>query len=484
MVNNISKSSLNNINNFIETRFGLHFTEKRFNDLIRSISNAAKQKNIGLEEYINLILSNKLSKEDLKNLVNCLTIGETYFFRDKKLFDVMRQRILPDIINDRKYSSKSLKIWSAGCSSGEEAYSIAILVKELIPDYEEWDIEIIATDINHSSLSKAKKGIYSEWSFRGVDLSIKNKYFIRMDDMSYKLKDDILKLVKFYSLNLADSNYILDGKIMNNSDIVFCRNVLIYFSKYQASKIINRFYNNIVDGGWLVVAPTESLFLNDTSFIPVNINDMFLYNKNITKNNISKSFDNNVFNNIIIDENLIMQNEIMKNEMIEYRENLQINNVITIKSKNELPKKEKLDSQEMEAQEFETIARSFANEGKLEEAIEWCKKAISVDKINPFYYYLLASIQQEQGDINEAVISLKKVIYLDHNFIMAYFDLGNLNLKQDKYIQASKNFKNTLVLLDNLNEDDIVPYSEEMTVGVLKCMIKNIDHKGDFYGKV
>ncbi|MEJ8554567.1 CheR family methyltransferase [Tepidibacter sp. Z1-5] len=473
MTNNISKNVLHKINKFIETRFGLYFTEKRFKDLSRSISNAAKQKNIGLEEYTNLILLNKLSKEDLKNLVTCLTIGETYFFRDKKLFDSMRQRILPDIINERKYGSKHLKIWSSGCSSGEEAYSIAILVKELIPDYKNWDIEIIATDINHSSLSKAKKGIYSEWSFRGVDLGIKSKYFIRMDDMRYKIKDDILKLVKFHSLNLADSTYILDGNIIKNMDIIFCRNVLIYFSKYQVNKIINRFYNSTVNGGWLVVAPTESLFLNNSSFRSVNINDMFLYNKSIKKNNPVKLFNNNIFDNNSIEKELVIQNE-----MRTYQSDLEFNGDITIKSEEELPKDDKIN-----VQELEIISRSLANEGRLEEAIECCKKAIFIDKINPFYYYLLASIQQEQGNISEAIITLKKVIYLDSNFIMAYFDLGNLNLKQDKHIQAFKNFKNVIALLDNFNEEDIVPYSEEMTVGGLKQMIKNIDYKGVFYGK-
>lgn len=471
MINNVSKNVLHNINNFIETRFGLYFTEKRFNDLVRSISNAAKQKNVGLEEYINLILLNKLSKEDLKNLVTYLTIGETYFFRDEKLFDVMRKKILPDIINDRKYSNKSLRIWSTGCSSGEEAYSIAILVKELIPDYEAWNIEIIATDINHSSLSKAKEGIYSEWSFRGVDLSIKNKYFIRMEDMRYKLKDDILKLVKFHSLNLADSSYKSDGKNMDNIDIVFCRNVLIYFSKYQANKIINRFYNSIINGGWLIVAPTESLFVNDTSFTPVNVNGVFLYNKSIKGNSVVKPFKNNIFENNLIEKKLVIQNE----RIIQQR-NLEVNNEITIKNKQELLKEDK-----MNAEEFETISRSFANEGKLEEAIEWCEKAIFMNKINPFYYYLLASIQQEQGNISEAIISLRKSIYLDSNFIMAYFDLGNLELKQAKYKQALKDFKNARALLDNFDDEYIIPYSEEMTVGGLKQMIENIECKGAIY---
>lgn len=471
MFNNISKNDLYSINNFIEARFGLHFPERRFNDLVRSISNAAKQRNIGFEEYVNLIYLNKLSKEDLKNLVTFLTIGETYFFRDKKLFDIMRQKILPDIINERKSSSKSLRIWSSGCSSGEEAYSIAILLKELIPDYETWKIEIIATDINHSSLSKAKEGIYSEWSFRGVALSIKNKYFIKMDDMRYKLKDDILKLVKFSTLNLADSTYIFNGKIMKNIDIVFCRNVLIYFSKEQTNKIINRFYNSIMNGGWLIVAPTESLFVNDTSFEPLNLNGVFLYNKNIKKNNIVKSFDYDLIDNNIIEKKMVIQNE-----RITQPVNLEVSNEIIIKNKKELP-----NEYAMNAEEFEIISRSFANEGKLEEAIRWCEKAILVDKINPLYYYLLASIQQEQGNISEAVMSLKKSIYLDSNFIMAYFDLGNLNLRQERYKQAFKEFENARALLDNFDDEYIIPYSEEMTVGGLKQMIENIECKGDFY---
>ena len=177
MKNNISQNNVEHINNFIEAKFGLYFPKERFNDLMRSLSNASKQKGIDVEKYINLIILNKLSAQDLTDLATFLTIGETYFFRDKKLFEIMKQKIIPYIINSRRYSSRSLKIWSAGCSSGEEAYSIAILVKELIPDYENWDIKIIATDINQNSLSKARKAIYSEWSFRGVDSNFKDKYF-------------------------------------------------------------------------------------------------------------------------------------------------------------------------------------------------------------------------------------------------------------------------------------------------------------------
>lgn len=469
MTSNISKNILNNISSFIEKRFGLYFPEKRMNDLVRGISNAAKQKNVDCGEYIDLMLANKLSQEDIKQLTDCLTIGETYFFRDKKLFEVLRQRILSDIFYARKYTNKSLKIWSAGCSSGEEAYSIAILIKELIPDYKEWDIQIIATDINHSSLNKARKGIYSEWSFRGTDLNFKNKYFKKIDRMCYKLNEDIIKLVTFYPLNLADPTYVVNNHIMNDVDIIFCRNVLMYFSKYQIKKIINKFYNILINGGWFIVAPTESLFLNGTSFIPVNINDMFLYNKDITKSNASDFLYENLEEKIFIQDEISICNK----KEDDYKDNIIETSIITeMKVINN--KKELVQEDEIDAYEFERVSRLFANEGKLEDAIAWCKKAIEIDKINPLYYYLLASIYQEQGNIDEAIVSLKKVIYLEVDFIMAYFDLGNLYLKLGKYKEAFKNFDNACGLMNKFNEEDIVPHSEEMTVGALKQIIQNL----------
>jgi chemotaxis protein methyltransferase CheR len=476
MNDNVPNTVIENISNFIEEKLGLYFSKERFKDLIRGVSCAAKQKDIALEKYIDLILEDKMSEEDIKVLASCLTIGETYFFRDKSLFEIMKQKILPDIINSRKNFSKSLKIWSAGCSSGEEAYSIAILAKELIPEYENWDINIIATDINYKSLDKAKEGIYGEWSFRGVDSNLKNKYFDKLENTQYKLKDSIMKLVKFHSLNLADSNYIADGKIINNVDIIFCRNVLMYFSRPQINQIINRFYNIIINGGWLVVAPTESMFVNDTAFKPVNINNMFIFNKNIGQDSLVKIQDNHSgLKSFSIEKEIkksFIHNSLYNNDKLKSPSD---SFIIEEKSSNKLLEKETVITED-----FELLCRSSANEGNFEEALKWCEKAISSDKINPYYYYLLASIQQEQGNINEAIISLKKSVYLDSDFIMAYFNLGNLKLKQGKYKESHKNFENAVMLLNKLSEEDIVPYSEEMTAGMLKQIISNIELQGEF----
>ncbi|WML37606.1 CheR family methyltransferase [Clostridium sp. OS1-26] len=472
MNDNIPNTVIENISNFIEKKFGLYFSKERFKDLMRGISCAAKQKDIDLEKYIDLILENRISEEDIKILASCLTIGETYFFRDKSLFEIMKQKILPDIINSRKNSSKSLKIWSAGCSSGEEAYSIAILVKELIPDYENWNIDIIATDINYRSLGKAREGIYGEWSFRGVDSNLKNKYFDKVEDIRYKLKDSIMELVKFHSLNLADPNYIVDGKIINNVDIIFCRNVLMYFSRPQISQIINRFYNIIANEGWLVVAPTESMFVNDTDFKSVNINNMFLFNKDIAQDNSVKIQDNHSWL-----KSFSRVKEIKTNFVHKYIYNK--NKIKDFFIEEERNSNKLLGKETVITEDFELLCRSSANEGNFEEALKWCEKAISSDKINPYYYYLLASIQQEQGNIDEAIISLKKSVYLDSDFIMAYFNLGNLKLKQGKHKEAYKSFENAGMLLNKLSEEDIVPHSEDMTAGMLKQIISNIEFQGE-----
>ncbi len=472
MSDSISKNVIEQANNFIESKFGIYFPEKRTKDFLRALSNAAKQKNVKIEEYIYDMVSNKLSHKELEDLVICITIGETYFFRDKKLFQIVREKILQNIIISRKNTSKTLKIWSAGCSTGEEAYSIAILIKELIPDYEDWNIKIIATDINENFLNRAKNGIYGEWSFRGLNESFKKKYFDRINNNQYKIKDSISKLVEFHNLNLVSDIYLLNNKIINNIDIIFCRNVLIYFNKYRAQKIINHFYKSLINEGWLIVAPAENLYINSTCFIPVNINDTFLYNKNTSIDKVEK----------VIYKKDILENSLIEQEINKYGT---LKNDLRLISKNtSIPLKTPEKETKISIKKLKNLCQCLANEGKLHEALECCKKIICEEKTNPTNYYLLASIQEEQGNIVEAIISLKRAIYLDSDFIMAYFNLGNLNLKQQKLKEAFKNFKISLILLGNFNEEDIVPHSGETTVGMLKQVIENVNCIGDLYGKM
>lgn len=481
MNNSISKNVLKEANRVIEEKFGIYFPEERGKDLIRSISNAAKQKDVEIQQYIDDMISNKLSEKELEALVTFITIGETYFFRDKKLFKIMREKILPDIINSKKNHNRTLKIWSAGCSTGEEAYSIAILIKELIPDCENWNIKIIATDINEKFLSKAKKGIYSEWSFRGLDENFKKKYFNKIDKDQYEVKNYIAKFVKFNNLNLVRPIYLIDNEIVNNIDIVLCRNVLIYFNKYRAQKIINSFYKAVIRGGWLITAPTENLYFNNTSFIPVNINDRFLYSKSISIDRLEKVIPKKSILKDLLAEN---ENSIHYFDLENSNYSILQNELKPISKNMKVPIKSSKKESKLDLKKLEALCRCLANKGKLQEALECCKKIIYEDKINPMNYYLLASIEEEQGNIFDAIKALKKAIYLDPDFIMAYFNLGNLNLKQQKFKEAFKNFEIASVFLKKCNEENIIPHSEETTVGTLRQVIKSIVYRGDLYGKM
>jgi chemotaxis protein methyltransferase CheR len=465
MFKNISNEILQMASNEVNFKFGLYFPENRFNDLKRCLMNATNLKGIKLEDYIEFLLARRLSTEDYLELANCLTIGETYFFRDRKLFDVLRKNILPNIIYSKRETRK-ITIWSSGCSTGEEAYSIAILMKELLIDLKHWEINIIATDINLNSLNKARKAIYGEWSFRENDSGFKEKYFEMAEPGRYYLKDEIKNSVRFSYLNLAEDIYAINNNLIQEVDIIFCRNVLMYFSEEQARNIINKYHKILISKGWLIVAPSESLFLNKTDFKATYVDDVFLYSKTDEMKISTPSFKE------------------MIDKETKFTEKSEINYRSITKTLEQNKTEEKLNSSVgqdifMDSKiDYEEQCRAKANEGNLQEARSICKKAISQNKVNPIYYHLLASIEQELGNLKEAVDALRKAVYLDTNFIMAYFDLGNLFFKLGRNKEALKNFENVNMLLQGFKEEENIPNSESVTAGMLKHFIANILLRG------
>ncbi len=184
----ISPQSLARLNDFLEQHLGLNFNESRWPELERGIRLAAAEFEFPDPEACIRWLTDsptKLSKKQIEILSTHLTIGETYFFREPETFDVLGNHILPQLSRTSAGKPRSLRIWSAACSTGEEAYSIAILLdqkKELVKD---WNISILATDINLKSLEKARNGTYTEWSFREIPGRIKPDYFIPHPNNTY-----------------------------------------------------------------------------------------------------------------------------------------------------------------------------------------------------------------------------------------------------------------------------------------------------------
>ena len=168
------------LSQFIGSRMGLHFPQERWGDLASGIASAAREQGLrDAEAYVQWLLSSPLMRTDIENLARHLTVGETYFFREKRSFDILEEQVLPELIRLHRSVDMRLRIWSAACCTGEEPYSIAMLLDMMIPDLSDWNVTILATDINPRFLEIASAGAYGEWSFRAIPRGSGNAISLR-----------------------------------------------------------------------------------------------------------------------------------------------------------------------------------------------------------------------------------------------------------------------------------------------------------------
>jgi chemotaxis protein methyltransferase CheR len=190
-----------------------------------------------------------------ETLLAQLTNGETYFFRNTPQFDALRQHILPELIQ-RRQAMRHLRIWSAGCATGEEPYSVAMTLTDLLPEDELWQVSILATDINPQFLARARDGLYGSWSFRETPDTMRERFFTP-EQNRWRLHPRIRQMVTFTRLNLAQPCFpaILNGTYAQ--DLILCRNVTIYFDEATTHQLIERLHSSLLPGGWLLVGHAE-----------------------------------------------------------------------------------------------------------------------------------------------------------------------------------------------------------------------------------
>jgi chemotaxis protein methyltransferase CheR len=200
---------------------------------------------------------------ELRQLLNEITIGETCLFRSQPQLDALRKVILPEIVTETtRHITRRLRIWSAGCSTGEESYTLAMnLLEESERLLKGWTVEILATDLNDRSVETAKAGVYGDYALRSTSDYFKRKYFSTVDEKKLQVRPEVKKLITFSRLNLQDDSKML---FMKGMDLIFCCNVLIYFDSASKSKVINHFFSNLNFGGYFFLGTSESLMrLND-----------------------------------------------------------------------------------------------------------------------------------------------------------------------------------------------------------------------------
>ena len=274
---------------FVLGSLGLFYPPSRMNDLRRNFAKASIELGYADEfACMRWIVAPARTQVELRSITQVLarhlTIGETYFLRDRAALDAFESSILPKLIHERRVSGNlRLRLWCAACCTGEEAYTLAVMIHRLLPDIAKWQITITATDLNLNFLQKAREAVYGEWSFRDAPVWLKSNYFKRLDDGRYRVVEEIRRMVDFVQLNLVDAQSIsmpgaIRGEILS-MDIVFCRNVLMYFDAANVNKAVGLIEKSLVSNGWLAVGPGETASIAHPSFDPVSFPGAVLLRK-------------------------------------------------------------------------------------------------------------------------------------------------------------------------------------------------------------
>ncbi len=255
----LSSQEFNKLSNFIYTSYGIKMPlekktmlESRLQKRLRALSITS------FTEYCNFVFSPSGQKEEVIHMIDVVTTNKTDFFRESAHFDFMNQVALPEFLENTK-GRKPLKIWSAGCSSGEEAYTISMVINEFNAyTGNTLDYSILGTDISSQILNKASTAIYGEDRIATIPLNLKKKYFLKSknaEEKMVKIIPELRKKVSFKRLNFMDDVYPIEGGF----DIVFCRNVLIYFNKNIQEKVINNLCSKLKPGGIFFLGHSESI---------------------------------------------------------------------------------------------------------------------------------------------------------------------------------------------------------------------------------
>lgn len=484
---------------FLANNMGLHYPKERLHELEKKMVPVVKAFGFqDLKSCIQWLMQEPFEQDKIFTLAYYLTIGETYFFRDKPAFAHLEKKIFPEIFT-RHQEDRHIRIWSAGCCRGEEPYSLAILLDQIIPEIKSWKIEILGTDINKEFLEKAKKGKYQKWAFRGTPPSILTKYFIKQEDGSHLIIPEIKSRVQFEYLNLANEAY---PEFTKKMDLILCHNVLMYFSESRILKVIGHFANSLLNEGWLSISAVEAPYIHDPQLVSMDLSNAIFFKKTLhdkpeqkkSKINFKIASKEETILKVVLPEFLNLPHSVIefKKEVPYETKKTKIEEKFAPFSLNEIQKlyfnkkydkviehlsyilsHEKKQSQQVTLEYFYLI-KTFANQGNLKSALEWCEKYLKDNKLDSNFHYLHGTILHGLGENQKAIEALKHVLFLEPDFIVAHYLLGVLEKQMGRAQKASQHFKTAKELLSQCKPEDILPGEEELTAARLNDLLVNV----------
>jgi chemotaxis protein methyltransferase CheR len=438
---------------WVEETLGLHYTPPQWPDLQRGLTAAAVR--LGLPSATacaQRALNGALEDAQREVLAECLTIGETYFFRHPEVFEQLATDVLQPLIAARRTGTRHLRMWSAGCASGEEAYSLAMVVASLLPEWRNWNVSILGTDINNAVLRKARAGVYGAWSVRGSMPPRASSWLHRDSEGRYHVDAELRRMVRFGRFNLVrDDDPPERGVAPAGMDVILCRNVLIYFEPGRVRKVLQRLGQALVDGGWLVTTSVEMPRLAVPGLVPAR-GGIFSAMRRSTHVKASSA-------------------PLAPAPRPPARTTTR---AAPLSPQPALPLTP-LDApgpSGRTASDFLDQARTLADAGELEDAERLCRVAVDGNKLDADATYLLASILLERGATEEASAALQRTLFLDPGHVLARFASGSLALRSGDRRAGQRHFARALARLASAPPEDVVQGSGGLTVQQLEQAIR------------
>lgn len=466
---------------------GLHLTEDKnatISDAIFARMEELHQKKPS--EYYDYIKNSDSSGKEIQKLINSITINETYFFRHPHHFKVLKTKILPELSLKNAFINKPIRIWCAGSATGEEVYSVAIILHEMGLTRKE-QMFLVGTDIDSRAVRFAQRAIYNQRSFRIDKKRLLEHYFSPHKD-GFALNPVIRGIPKFDVHNILKRESFAYNQ--DKFDCIFCRNVLIYFQREAIENTLSYFHSMLEPGGYLFLGGTETLNMYRHTFKDILEEKTFYYQKRnageeqVVSNGLLE-FTENIDYSIARDSFQITDSAKSKgNDWKKGSDTLRLaaicdNDDVEDDEPEELTEPEKLSKMEelfeqaREAFQFENyhmayaklkdilrifpddiktivlLAETLLNLGHYEESETQCKDAIARDTMNPEPHYLLGCLEKVRKNDNKAIVYFRRSIYLDPTLVMGHFSLANLFRDQHDFKSAQRSYAAAKNILQN-----------------------------------
>lgn len=516
----LARTELLRFRHLVSQRLGLHFDDDKLDQLADVLVRRLRQAGICAGQYLDQLAVAVGLQGELSAVAAELTVGETYFYRHPDHFHALVGRVLPERLEARR-TQRALRLLSAGCATGEEAYTLALLLHEQRLALTGWKVEILGLDLNPVSLAKARRGRYTAWSLRGTPAEVHQRYF-QIDGKEFILREPLRFGVRFEQANLVDQDAACWAA--GEFDVIFCRNVLMYFAPETARAVVARLTRALLPGGFLFLGPAETLRGVSQNFHLCHTHETFYYQQRTAPAGAQSEtvlygpHDANLATTSLLPASVGPEdNWVGAISQASERINLLASQLLSglppqapvepvlpvavqpvaaatdLRAAHELVRAERFEAAFEVLQQLPAAAALDAdalllraviltNRGAVAEAEHACRQVLQRDELNAGAHYLLALCREHADDRRTAIDENQTAVYLDPAFAMPRLHLGLLAKRSGDLETARQEFRRALVLLEREDASRILllggGFSRESLVQLCRAELRLCGDRG------